>query len=94
MPFPFFWLGALVAAAFLTIVMTIFGLLLKMMDRAATEVRESVLPGLVTGIRDWADGRGLPRVASSSPRAAESGSGLEETPTNAGLRLEHVRRAR
>ena len=94
MPFPFYWIGALVAAAFLTMVITIFGVLLKVMNRAATEVRESILPGLVVGIRDWADDHGLPAMPITSPRSAEGGSAVDETPSNTGLRLEHVRRTR
>lgn len=90
---PFYWLGALVAAAFLTTVVAIFGLLLRIANGAATEVRDSILPGLVAGIRAWAgddDGRAMRAV---SPRALVGGPSLEETPA-AGLRLEHVRRAR
>lgn len=90
---PFYGVGALVSAAFLGTVITIFGLLLKVENRAATEMRESILPGLIVGIRDWADDHGLPAIPITSPRAAEGGSPLEETPANAGPRLEHVRRA-
>jgi hypothetical protein len=89
---PFYWVGALVSAAFLTIVMSIFGLLLKVGARAATEIRDSILPGLITGVRDWA-GDGLQAIRTRSPRAEEGGSAPEETPANAALRLEHVRRA-
>jgi hypothetical protein len=93
MPFPFYWVGALVAAVFLTVVMTVFGVLLKLMNRAATEVRESILPGLVSGLRDWADEHGLPAIQRSSPRSSEDGPQLDDTPPSTGLRLEHVRRA-
>ena len=91
---PFYWVGALVSAAFLTIVITIFGLLLKIGNRGATEVRESILPGLIVGIRAWVGDDSRPVLPAVSPRADEGGSSLEETPADAGLRLEHVRRAR
>ena len=93
MPFPFFWLGAIVAAAFLATVITIFGLLLKLMSHATTEVRGSILPGLIEGMHDWADDHGLPPLRVISPRADEDEPSVDETPA-AGLRLEHVRRAR
>jgi hypothetical protein len=93
MPFPFYWIGAVVAAAFLTTVITIFGLLMKLMNRATTEVRQSILPGLVVGIRDWVDDHGLPTPPIISPRADEGGPTVDEQPTTP-LRLEQVRRAR
>ena len=91
---PFYWVGALVSTVFLTIVVAIFGLLLKIGNRAATEVRESILPGLVAGFRAWTgDGdRRAPRA--TSPQAVEGGPSLEEMPASAGTRLERVRRAR
>jgi hypothetical protein len=92
MPFPFYWAGALVAAVFLTAVLTVFGLLLKLMDRTATEVRESILPGLVSGMRDWADGQRRAAVRLLSPRAAEDGPQLDESPPSEGIALEHVQR--
>jgi hypothetical protein len=93
MPFPFYWVGALVAGVFLTAVLTIFGVLLKLTNRAATEVRESILPGLVSGMRDWADEHGLPAIRLSSPRSADDGPQLDDTPPSPDLRLEHVQRA-
>ena len=93
MPFPFYWIGAVVAAAFLTTVMAIFGLLMKLMNRATTEVRQSILPGLVVGIRDWVDDRDIPTLPIISPRHDEGGPTVDEQPV-APLRLEQVRRAR
>jgi len=95
MPFPFYWAGALVAAVFLTVVMTIFGVLLKLLNRAATEVQESIVPTIVTGIRSWSDGsRVLPGGTAWSPRAVEDdGPRIDDTPPNPDLRLEHVQRA-
>lgn len=94
MPFPFLWIGALVAAAFLTFMFTVFGLLLKLMNRATTEVRESILPGLVVGIRDWADDHRPSASRIVSPRATEDMPTLDPTSGPAGLHLEPVHRAR
>jgi hypothetical protein len=93
MPFPFYWMGALVAAVFLTTVIAIFGVLMKLLNRATTEVRQSILPGLVDGMRDWVDDHGLPRARIISPRADEGRSSVDDLQV-APLRLEHVRRAR
>jgi hypothetical protein len=90
---PFYWVGAIFSAAFLAIVITIFGLLLKIGGSAATEVRASILPGLVAGIRNWADDEGTPTPAVSSPRAGGGGASVEEAPAPEGLRMERVRRA-
>ncbi len=89
---PFYWVGAIASAAFLAIVITVFGLLLKVGSSAATEVRESILPGLVAGIRNWTDDQGSPTPAVSSPGAGVAGSTFEETRAAEGLRLERVRR--
>jgi hypothetical protein len=92
MPFPFLWIGALVAAAFLTFMFLVFGVLMKLLNRATTDVRGSILPGLIEGIRDWADDHGLPPIRMVSPRSDEDEPSVHEPPTP--LRLEHVRRAR
>ena len=89
---PFYWVGALFSAVFLTTVIAIFGVVLKIGNRAATEVRESILPGLVVGIRAWAGDDGCEGQRIISPRAVEGGASIEETPAT-GVRLEHVRRA-
>jgi hypothetical protein len=83
MPFPFLPIGALVAASVLVGALTIFGLALRATDRAvtraATGLRQSVLPGLVSGMRGWrAATAGAPRGATSisviSPTASTAGS--------------------
>ena len=94
MAFPFLWAGALVAAAFLSIVFIVFGILLRIVNRTATELRGSILPGLVGGIRDWTVDHGLRAIATSSPPPAEGTSRIEETTPVAGLRVEPVRRER
>ena len=90
---PFYWVGALVSMAFLTVAISIFGLLLKLGDRAATEMRDSILPGLITGIRDWAADHDRPAQRGGSPRADDGESSAEEMPGLVAPRLEHVRRA-
>lgn len=94
MPFPFLWIGALVAAAFLTFMFMVFGLLMKLMNRATTEVRESILPGLVDGIRDWADDRRQAASQIVSPRSSEDTPTLDPTSGPTGIHLEPVHRAR
>jgi hypothetical protein len=92
--FPFHWIGALVAAVFLWIVMVIFGILLKIANQAATEVRESILPGVVAGIRDWTHHQGPPTIPITSGPDWDGGSSPDEAPTDASFPLEPVRRAR
>jgi hypothetical protein len=53
MPFPFVPGGVLLALAVLAGAMTVFGLALRAMDRAFAVGRRSVLPGLVSGLRNW-----------------------------------------
>ena len=67
--------------------------LMKLLNSATTEARASILPGLIEGIRDWADDHGLPPMRVISPRADEDKPSAQETPTTA-LRLEHVQRTR
>jgi hypothetical protein len=57
MPFPFFPGGVLLALAVLAGAMTVFGLALRAMDRAFAAGRRSMLPGLVSGLRNWTPSR-------------------------------------
>ncbi len=77
MPFPFLWMGALLAATFLSAVFAIFALALRLLDRTATEVRGSILPGLVSGLDDWRDGRSAIRRLVS-PRGSEPGGEIDD----------------
>lgn len=52
MAFPFLWIGAIFAGIVLGAALTLFVLAMRAVDRAATEVRGSILPGLVEGFRD------------------------------------------
>jgi hypothetical protein len=56
MPFPFLWIGAVTAGLFLGAVFGMFGLALRLVTRTSSGVRSTVLPGLVSGFRDWASG--------------------------------------
>ncbi len=50
--FPFLGIGGLTAIAVLVVGYAAFALLLRLLDAAATGA-VSVVPGIVTGIRDW-----------------------------------------
>ena len=78
MPFPFLPFGAVVAASVMILALTLFGLALRAMDRAASravsELRLSIVPGMVSGMRRW-----VPEPASEPARAEAPGavSGFE-----------------
>jgi len=68
MPFPFVPFGVVVAGMFLGSALTLFALALRGLDRATASIGDSVLPGLVEGIRDWSmTGRGPDRPPTWSP---------------------------
>jgi hypothetical protein len=69
MAFPFLPGGAILAAAVLGGAFALFAIILWAVDRTATEVRGSFLPGVVSGLRDWSRVRDLDRVPRSSPHA-------------------------
>jgi hypothetical protein len=76
MPFPFLPLGAIVAASVLVTALTIFGLALRALDRAATRaaggLRQSVLPGLVSGMRGWSTATDSPAGSAASSAGVSS----------------------
>ena len=78
MPFPFLWTGALLAGAFLALVMTLFAFALRFVAGTMAEVRGSVLPGLVSGFRDWAEEPYTAVRRLVSPRSPEPGAGIED----------------
>ena len=55
MAFPFWWIGALTAALFLGAVFVAFGIAMRLVSRTTREIRGSMLPGLVSGFRDWVE---------------------------------------
>lgn len=76
MPFPFLPGGAILAIALLVGALTIFGLALLALDRAAgragAALRGSMLPGIVAGWQGWSPlpGRHDPPRTASQPTAA------------------------
>jgi len=90
MPFPFYWIGAFVAGLVLAVVLTIFGFALDVVTRAAHEVRGSVLPGLVSGFREWAADRGGAARPSASPQGSDPTSQIEDIPLRDGPPPERV----
>ena len=74
MPFPFLPLGAVVAASVLIAALTVFGLALRAIDRTLVGLRNSMVSGVVSGLRIWTGTRAPRRTVSSSPRAASPAS--------------------
>ena len=65
MPFPFFPIGALVAGAILAAALTLFVAAMLAMNRALTRATDTVVTGLVSGIRSWGAGaRAVPEPAA------------------------------
>jgi multisubunit Na+/H+ antiporter MnhB subunit len=67
MAFPFIPGGAILAAVVLGGAFALFMLLLRVVDRKATEVRGSFLPSVVSGLRDWSRAGDPDRVRRDSP---------------------------
>ena len=70
MPFPFLPAGAIVAASVLIGALTIFGLILRAMDRAIVGLRDMAVSTLVSGLKSWGNGPG--RLVEESPRVTTS----------------------
>jgi len=68
MPFPFMPVGAILAAAVLGGAFALFALLLRAIDRTATEIKGSFLPGVVSGLRGWSRARDGRQVQERSPQ--------------------------
>jgi hypothetical protein len=74
MPFPYMYpVGALIAGVILGATLTLFALVLKLLDRAVTRVGDSILSGLVAGFGGWS---GRPR-ATPAPSSPAVDDGLE-----------------
>lgn len=80
MTLAFYPIGAFLAGLFLGSALTLFAVALRFLDRAATRSGRSMLPGLVTGFRDWSDRRREPRivVAPASPPPEPDGPEIIE----------------
>jgi hypothetical protein len=68
-PFPFLPGGAILAAAVLGGAFALFTVLLRLLDRAATEIGGAMLPGVVHGLRDWSRSRRHEHAGRGSPSA-------------------------
>ena len=84
MSFPFLWIGVIVAGLLLSAVMTLFGIALHLVAQATNEVRGSILPGLVSGFREWADDKVMAARRSSSPPGSSPAPPFEEMPAREG----------
>jgi hypothetical protein len=81
MPFPFLPAGAVLAASVLIGALVAFGLILRAMDRAVVGLRDTMLPGLVSGLRTWGSaGRDHPTVASAPAPIGSPWGGSVSTP--------------
>jgi hypothetical protein len=71
MPFPFYPGGVVAAVLVLAGTFAVFRTLLLALDRGAAELRGSIGPGLVRGVRAWAEDRRRPDPSEPprSPRA-------------------------
>jgi len=69
MPFPFMPGGAIVAAAILGVTLTIFVWAQMAIDRAAPRAADSVVSGLVSGLRGWSTERSYGSAGAPIARA-------------------------
>ena len=92
MAFPFWWIGALTAGLFLAAAFTMFGLAIRLLNRTTNEIRGSVLPGLVSGFRDWTETRAPTHVGSEAGTSPASGPDLDEERPAAAAATERLRR--
>jgi len=92
MAFPFWWIGALTAGLFLAAVFTMFGVALRLVNRTTAEIRGSVLPGLVSGFRDWTGIRAPARIGSTAGVSPASGPVVEEERPEAATATQRLRR--
>ena len=90
MPFPFYWIGALVAGLVLAGALAVFGLALDVVMRATNGVRGSVLPGLVAGFREWTADRGRAADGPASGHGSAPTSPIEDILLHDGPLLERV----
>ena len=104
MAFPFYPMGLIAAAAVLAGTLAVFRLLLLVLDRGAAELRGSIGPGLVRGVRAWTAEHDQPgdggRPGSPPPRSARQpaslsrGASLEELAAPPDVATEAVHQGR
>ncbi len=92
MAFPFWWIGALTAGLFLATVFAMFGIALRLLSRTTSEIRGSMLPGLVSGFRDWAAERGQDDRPSSAGMSPSSPDAMEDMPPGSAITTEPLAR--
>lgn len=90
MAFPFFPAGAIAATLFLGGTLTVFRLLLLALDRGAAELRGSIGPGLVRGVRAWGTATDLPDPSAPSAPPRSPGSPPPAGSLPAGATLEEL----
>jgi hypothetical protein len=78
--FPFYWIGVATAAVFLLAVLAIFGALARLLGVAELGVRDSIVPGLLSGFRGWTDERGSRLRRMVSPAAPDASDGDTAAP--------------
>ena len=86
MPFPFVPVGIVLAAAVLSVAYAIFATVLRVLDRAALTVRNSIAPGVVAGLRTWSQHQPEVRRVSSQ---AGTDTGLGPFPPLATAEARH-----
>ncbi len=101
-PFPFLPFGMIVALVVLGSALTLFGLAAFALERSAMELRGSILPGMVRGVRAWiAEPEPMPAgevgISSTGTRPGTPPGGqaaLEELPEGPAIEVDRVRRDR
>ena len=91
MSFPFYWVGAFVAGLMLAGALTLFGLGMKVVTRATNDVRGSMLPGLVSGFREWTANREDVHNTRASRPESDHPSAIEDITTQNCAPVERVR---
>ena len=90
MPFPFYWMVALVAGLLLAGVLTIFGFALEVVMRATSKGGGSVLPALVAGFREWTPDLGGAADRPASAHRSAPTFPIDDITMHEGPRLERV----
>lgn len=73
-------IGFALATAFLATAFTIFGIIGRIVDGVASEVRLTVAPAMVAGVRAWSDELGAARERRVSSDEAGGAAAGDETP--------------
>ena len=90
MAFPFYPGGAIAATLVLGGTLVVFRLLLLALDRGAAELRGSIGPGLVRGVRAWGNGMELPDPSAPNAPPRPPGSTAPAGRMPVGVTLEEL----